>query len=393
MNKFLKFSAALPLLVVAAGCTSDKDQEALNLPEELNVVVTISGNETRASRPLTDEVKNLQRENLNFATFDKNGNLKDYLFKGATNDANKSVSAFYFVPNWGPSVSAKLKRDQYKDDFFIGCFNIPKLLRQNSASNPFDIANLSTPSMTLMEWPGKQADHYIWNPDDVTDKTLMPMAGLTKVSREYMKKYNDNIYQYENTPFQLPDIELIPALAKIMIVDNAGLIESVDVKSPKYGSLFPDLNWWLNMDGIRKPAEPAGVAAQDVIQTLSSPTYVRADGKKVYVFYTFEKSFYRADGTLAPANDGARALITLHANDASGLKGTKRETTPVRFVPYSEGYPHTSVNLATEDGGAWQGVMRNTVYIFRVDAPPTGGVQVSVSAANWENHTAEDFSF
>lgn len=383
----------MPLLVLAAGCSSDKDQEALNLPEEMNVVVTISGSETRAPLPITEEVKNLQRENLNFATFYADGKLKHYLFKGATNDANKSVSAFYFVPSWGPSVSAKLKREDYKDDFFIGCFNVPQILRYNSASNPFDIANLDNADMTLMEWPGKEADGYVWNPDNVANKTLMPMAGITKVTKEYMKKYNDNIYQYENTPFLLPDVDLIRALAKIVIIDRAGFIDKVEVKCPKYGALLPELNGWLNQDAILKPVEPTGRSQQEIVQTIKKPT--RKQGEyNVYECYMFERSFIK-DGRPAPAMDDIRKVVTLYANESSHLINTVRETTPVRFAPYVNGVvaDDPDLDLSTFGDGVWQGVMRNTVYTFIIDPPLQGGVQISVSATNWDHVKGDPFEF
>ncbi len=402
MKKTLKFSAALPLLLLVTGCSSDTPlQTEEPLEGDYTVVMTLSGGGTRAQLPLTEEIMYLRKNNLSFATYGVDGTLKHWIFQGPTDKKNTDIKAEYFTPNWGPSVSAQLPKIDYSTDFMIAAFNVPAILRPKSSAAPFAVKDLSDNDMNLIEWPGVAADKYVWspegykNPDDDKLETVVPMAGLTRVTTDYMKKYNTDIYNTATTPFALPEVELTRALAKIVIVDVDGIIGQVDVKTPQYGALTPDVQGWLKGDAVLKPNVPKGVTNNMLTQTLSTPTdYVDVNGVTCakYEFYSFEQSFYGADGRLADINDPVRDVVKLYANADSGLVGTSKETTTVTFAPYKLMAVDEEADLATADKGAWQGVMRNTVYTFYVSRPPTGGLSIVYNTEKWEK-TTETFPF
>lgn len=374
MKKIFRLSAVLPLALIIAGCSSDKEQPVAPLEGDFDVVMSVlpSDAETRATKEqLGNKAENyIQNDRLFFGTYNSDGTLKDAIYEAG--EKNAAVKAHFFIPWWGPSVAAKLPKEDYKDGFYTASFSIPKKMNGGTSLKSFNDAAFAT-----LTWPDKNT---VWTPDTLNDNYI-PMAALNQITAEYMSKYyNGHVYD-DNNPLRLPDLKLTRALAKIVIEDVDGIIKSATLRSPDKGSLVPDVATWMNSASITKPVTAPGATWFD--QTLESPN---VDDK--YVFYTFESTFYNADGTLKGAADTARELITLIAKDS------RLGTTKVSIAPYVSGSPNISVNstLATLDKGSWQGVMRNTIYYFRVHRPSVGGVEIEVKAGNWEDYK-ETFKF
>lgn len=388
MNKFIKFSAALPLLVLSGACSSDKETPEAPLEGEFSVIMSIGG--TAPTRAADPEVASLQKKQLAFATYNADGTLKEMIFNGPDSEkANADLRAYYFLPNWGPAVAAHLKKEDYKDGFTTAAFNVPAVMR----SKTFALANMDNADMNTLVWPGRAADGFVWNPYSEEGVNNMPMAGRTAVSATTMKQYNEEIYSARNA-MRLPDVKMTRALAKIVIVDADGIIEKVEMDTPQYGCICPEPTGWMKEDDIIRPNVSA--VSTTIKQTLStSNATVTYNGAAcpAYEFYSFESSFYDGEGNLAAATDPVRDIVLIYANEASGLQNTSRSTTTLTFAPHDSFVVDTEADLATADHGAWQGVMRNTVYTFVVHRPPTGGFEVVVKANPWEYSMDEPFHF
>ncbi|MDE6717550.1 MAG: hypothetical protein K2J70_05075 [Muribaculaceae bacterium] len=389
MNKYIKFSAALPLLVLAGACSSDKEAPEAPLEGEFSVIMSIGG--TAPTRAVSPEVESLQKNQLAFATYNADGTLKDMIFNGPDSEkANTDLRAYYFLPNWGPAVAAHLKKEDYKDGFTTAAFNVPAAMR----SKTFSLANMDNADMNTLVWPGRASDGYVWNPYSEEGVNNMPMAGRTAVSAATMKQYNEEIYSARNA-MRLPDVDMTRALAKIVIVDADGIIDKVELDTPQYGYICPEPTGWMNGDRVLRPHVPA-VSTLTLKQTLSaSNATVSYNGAacRAYEFYSFESSFYDADGNLAAPTDPVRDIALIYANEDSGLQNTSRSTTTLTFAPHRDFVVDAEADLATVDNGAWQGVMRNTVYTFVVHRPPTGGVEVVLKATPWDHTVGDVFHF
>ncbi|MDE6297902.1 MAG: hypothetical protein K2L89_08650 [Muribaculaceae bacterium] len=395
MKNLFKISMAMPVALLLAGCSSDDVKTPQAIEGSYDVMMTVTTGETRAVTSLAgtaaENAYNVNR--LFFGTYDENGALKHSLYEAGKCNTDPDLNVKYYLPTWGPTIAARLSYADYKDKtFYIGAFSIPE--KMSFAS--LNLRGLDNADTNTLKWPGTSANNYVWTPtDDKNKDDHIPMAGVMKIEPSLMANYNSDINQV--SPFRLPDITMTRAMAKIIIEDVDGIIETASLEIPEKGRLVPYLPAVLDGSVAMQPAEPTGGTGRLLNQKLTAPSET-VNGVKRYVFYSFERSFleYAADGSVSgikKSTSDVRKIITLTANAASGLKGTTRETTHVSFAPHSAGIAADASNLRTLDGGAWQGVMRNTVYTFRVTRPSTGGVTIEVVASPWVNHEREHFDF
>ncbi|MDE6836420.1 MAG: hypothetical protein K2J03_05635 [Muribaculaceae bacterium] len=375
MKKIIKISALLPVMAFATGC-SDKDMSNDRLEGDFDVVMSLRTDATRAGENI-DPYDAIDENRLYFATYDIDGSgtQKDWVYGGG--NANTAINATYFTPTWGPSVSAKFKKEDYKNGFFTGIFSVPEYANKDfniQGKNFADIANLT------IKWPQTVAaggSVEAWKP--ASDKDF-PMAGVAKVSDEFLAKYIDHIHY--NSPMNLPVTEMTRAMAKIVIVDEVegGIIGKVGLESLLTGYITPQPAAWFN--GTLVPYSPAA-ANNTFTQTLAAAN-AEVNGKPAYEFYTFERDF-----TGVAANNEARKIISLTAKDSytmpDGLRNIK-----IAFTSYNG---DKEVDSSSSSTGDWAGVLRNHVYTFHIYEPPTGGVVIEVTASPWNNHDKEDFDF
>lgn len=395
MKNIFRISMVMPVALLLAGCSSDEVNTPQTKEGSYDVQLTVTSGGTRAVTSLTGSAAEnaFNEKRLFFGTYAEDGSLKHSLYEAGKCNPDEALNVRYYLPTWGPTVAAKLPRSEYEGtDFYIGAFSIPEKMTFSSLT----LRGLTNNDTNTLKWPGTSDKNYAWTPEaDKNGTEHIPMAGVVKVETSLMGTYNNDINQI--SPFRLPDITLTRAMAKIVIEDVDGIIETATLKTPEKGKLIPYLPAVLDSSVAMQPAEPAGGKGMLLNQKLTQPTETVNDVKR-YVFYSYEWSMleYAADGTTVTgvknATHNDRKIITLTANAASGLKGTSRETTQVSFAPHTAGLPGGAANLRTADGGAWQGVMRNTVYTFRVTRPSTGGVTVEVTATPWVDHR-ENFEF
>lgn len=389
MKNIIKISAALPFLLFAAGC-SDKENDP-RFEGDYDVVLSVDAGATRAVGSLDGSAAEnaFSGERLYFGTFDTAGALMHSLYENKV--PNNDLKVTYFTPNWGPSIACKLPRATYAGkDFYIGAFSMPTEFTEAT----FRLAGLGSMPNNDLQWKGTQANNYVWAPNG-TDKQI-PMSGVLQLTSAYMDEhYNETVFGH--TPMRLPDIPLQRVMAKIIIEDPDNIIESAELKTPTKGALLPFFDSILDETKM-EPARPAG-GTEYVWQKLTTPNGKNGEMNQ-YIFYTFEDSFltYGADGKsngIKAATHVDREIIRLHANADSGLQGN-RATTTVNFAPHTDRVATGSGDaLMAADNGLWRGVMRNTVYTFRVYRPSAGNVDILVSAEPmpWIHHDKEDFDF
>lgn len=399
MKKIFRISMALPVVLLLAGCSSEEAPAPVQNPEQLDgyydVLMTVATDDTRAVGEMTGSAQDnaFNEKRLYFGTFNEDGSLKHWLYEAGNCNPDPDLRVRYYLPSWGPTVAANLPFSGYKDKtFYVGAFSVPEKMSRPTLA----LADLGNADFNTLNWPGTAAGNYVWTPtSDKNGTDHIPMAGVMKIETSLMSNYNSDINQY--SPFRLPDITFTRAMAKIVIEDLDGIIETATLKTPEKGKLLPYLPSVLNTSVAMLPAEPAGGKGRLLDQKLTAPTET-VDNVKRYVFYTYEWSFleYGSDGVTVTGIKGAehndRKIITLTANQASGLQGTSRATTTISFAPHSAGIPNGTMDLRTADNGLWQGVMRNTVYTFRLSRPSTGGVTVEVTATPWVKNR-ETFEF
>ena len=378
MKKIFKLSALLPVMAMAAGC-SDKGPQDQQLEGDFDVIMSIKNDATRAGDD-TDPYSALDASRLYFATYDigGSGNQKDWLYEAGT--LNNTINATYFTPWWGHSVSAKFQKNDYKNGFFTGVFHVP------TYANPdFKIQgkNFTDPSNLTIKWPQTVTaggSISAWIP--ASDKDF-PMAGIAKVDADFMAGYLDHIHY--NSPLNLPTTELTRAMAKIVIVDEVegGIIGKVDLESLLTGYLTPQPAAWF-AQGKLLPYSPA--AANNTFTQTLEVSNSTVDGSPAYEFYCFERDF---TGVAAGADE--RKVVTLTAKPEYTLPENKR-VIKLSFAPYDVEDMDVS-NPAAAPTGDWAGILRNNVYTFHIYEPPTGGIQIQVTSAIWEQHEKEEFDF
>lgn len=380
MKNSIKISLLLPVMAVAAGCSSDKDPD-YDLEGDYTVVMSMQTSETRAT---AEELYKVIDENrIFFATYniDMSGSAKDWLYDGssdASSKANSALEATYFTPSWGPSVSARLEKKSYSGGFYTGIFSVPQYA--NSGFTVKDKKNLGNASFQTITFPNPANGKEVWEPS--SDKDI-PMAGITKISSGFLAPYNASVHNH--SPLKLPVTNMVRSMAKIVIVDEADIISTASLESLKTGFLTPNPTAWMKGDAVLPPYSPSATAANLFTQKLTKSNGV-VDGKPAYIFYTFERDFSNIK-----ANADARKIITLTANGNYNLTADKK-TVKVSFSPYNIGSQALD-NPESIPAGDWAGIKRNTVYYFHIYAPQTGGIQIQVSASDWVHHDAEDFTF
>lgn len=394
MKNIFKISMAMPVVLLLAACSSDDVNNPGEIEGSYDLMMSFKTSNTRAVSAIagSDAENAFNEKRLFFGTYDENGALKNSLYEAGKCNPDTALRVRYYYPTWGPTIAARLPFKDYKDKvFYVGAFSIPEKMSFASLS----LRGLDNSSTNTLNWPGTSSANYVWTPTaDKNKDDHIPMAGVVKIEPALMSKYNVDINQI--SPFRLPDVTMTRAMAKIVIEDIDGIIETATLKTPEKGRLVPYLPALLDASVPMQPVEPVGGKGTLLNQKLTSPSET-VNNVKRYVFYTYEWSFleYAADGSVTgikKATSEERKIISLSANAASGLKGTTRENTTISFAPHSAGIVAEGLNLRTADGGAWQGVMRNTVYTFRVTRPATGGVTIEVVASPWTDHR-ETFDF
>lgn len=209
------------------------------------------------------------------------------------------------------------------------------------------------------------------------------MAGIAKVDADFMAGYLDHIHY--NSPLNLPTTELTRAMAKIVIVDEVegGIIGKVELESLLTGYLTPQPAAWF-AQGTLLPYSPAA-ANNTFTQTLEVANST-VNGRPAYEFYCFERDFTRV-----AAGADERKVVTLTAKPEYTLPENKR-VIKLSFAPYSKD-DRDVINPAAAPTGDWAGILRNNVYTFHIYEPPTGGIQIQVTSAIWEQHEKEEFDF
>lgn len=377
--KKLYLYLTMPLCVMAAACSSDKASEP-NAEEgsfniSLSVLPTRAAGDSEAQLSNVDEY-GLDENHIHFGAYSSVGKLKHFLYSGG--ELNDEVDAVYYQANWGHTVSARLPKSTCKDGFAMAFYSVPQGMKGN---DNFTMADLEDNDYRLLTWPGTEATQNVWPDPTKTAKQHIPMAGLCNITAEYMKDYNPNVYNGV-TSFRLPDIQPERAVAKIVIGDPDGVIGSVTLKTPDRGYVSPSGADWI-AGGIIPPAVPEGMTLID--QTLTAPNGTVKDeyGATIpaFIFYTFEQSFEGTKG-----DDPARQIISVVAATLTDKDGNPARTS-LSIAPYEGGYPDGTISaeaLMTKDEGAWQGVMRNRVYIYNLNAPRDMGLEISLRLEGWD---------
>lgn len=406
-RKHISLMALVPLLGIACSCSTDKGSEP-DSPEggktPMHVMTSIlpSSGETPDGTVAVDAQaeRAFNQNRLYFATYNLTDpwGIKDYIMDGQTlNNGEGGVAAHYFVPNWGPSVAMRLDTEQYENGFAVAMFSVP----ENVSSSSFSIQgkNLKDGAFKI-NWPvGVDANNVckkVWvpeipDPEDNTKTTdFIPMAGIVHVTKEYLKKYNRNVYTGDS-PFELPKIQPIRAMAKIVIEDPENLIKTAEITCPDKGILFPGPAYWIDGTLATMPPNQAD-DAQMITQRLTQPNVTKSDGTKAFVFYSYERSFRR--GTDLPANDPGREIITLTSDKIKDNDGNPTSI-KVSVAPYTvAGALDTSnaATLMTANNGSWQGVMRNRVYTYTIKSPSSATllVSVNVKVKDWTKRVQDE---
>ncbi|MDE6792254.1 MAG: hypothetical protein K2J48_04140 [Muribaculaceae bacterium] len=376
--KKLYLYLTMPLCILAASCSSDNASEPNAEEGSFNIQLSVLPTRAEGSDA---QVKNVdeyafEASRIHFGAYSSTGKLKHFLYAGGT--LNDEVNAVYYEANWGHTVSARLPKSTCKDGFAMAFYSVPNGMTGNDS---FAMNDLDNNDFRLLTWPGSAANKNVW-PDPASNaKHHIPMAGLCNITAAYMKDYNPNVYT-GITSFRLPDIQPERAMAKVVIGDPEGVIGSVTLKTPDRGYLSPEHTAWI-AGGIVPPAVPDGMKIID--QTLDAPNGTVKDdnGAEIpaFIFYTFEQSFEGTKG-----DDPARQIISVVAATLTDKNGNPATTT-LSIAPYDMGYPDgslTAEQLMTKDNGAWQGVMRNRVYIYNLSAPRDMGLEVSVRLEGWD---------
>ncbi|MDE5974921.1 MAG: hypothetical protein K2G69_00065 [Muribaculaceae bacterium] len=406
MKTIQRIISLLPLCAIAAGCTNSEPEAGMKAKEgDFHVMMSVlpSSSQTAGSGISSSVGEDAERafdENrLYFATYKLpvsgttyNGEYMTFLKDGATlnNSGENSVDADYFVPNWGPSVTARLPMADYKNGFAVAVFSVPA----NTAAAGFTVKdkNLGEEGNFTLKWPGKAADNYVWTPSEEkvgNDYNHIPMAGIVEVSADYMKGYNPNVYT-GLSPFGLPDIRPLRAMAKVIIEDPEGLISKLEMKTPTTGMLIPNPVEWIRSGHVN----PRMTSSRSfVTQTLTAPNGQNEEGTDCYVLYSYEQSF-RTPVFTEDQGAGAdgRKIITLYS-DKLGKNGTPATTT-VSIAPYTtDGKIDTSTEVAalmSKDGGAWQGLMRNRIYTYTISSPSQVGFKITVKVKDWIKNVQDE---
>lgn len=368
----------MPLCVMAASCSSDKASEPKAEEGSFNIELSVlptraAGSETKVEN--IDEYA-FDANHIHFGAYSTAGKLKHSIYAAGVLD--NEVKAVYYEANWGHTVSARLPKSTCENGFAMAFYSVPDGMRANG---DFAMADLADNDSRLLKWPGTDATQNVWPDPASTAKHQIPMAGLCNITAQYMKDYNPNVYNGV-TSFRLPNINPERAMAKIVIGDPDDIIGSVTVKTPDRGYLSPEAADWLG-NGIVHPAVPDGM--QLIEQTLTAPNGKVKDSSgaevKAFIFYTFEQSFEGTKG-----DDPARQIISVVARDLTDKYGNPATTT-LSIAPYDMGYPDGSTSadeLMTKDNGAWQGVMRNRVYIYNLNKPRDMGLEISLRLEGWD---------
>lgn len=400
----------MPVVLLLAGCSSEDVTAPQTQTREgsYDVMLAMTMGDTRAVTDLAGSAEEnaYNEKRLFVGTYDEQGGLKHWLYQAGKCNPDSALKVRYYLPTWGPTIAANLPfygdhehpNAGYKDKtFYVGAFSIPEKMSFPSLS----LAGLDDDHNNTLNWPGVAETNYVWKPvSDKNGQDHIPMAGVKKIETSLMGKYNTDINQI--SPFRLPDIYMTRAMAKIIIVDVDNIIETATLQVPEKGKLVPYLPAVLDPSVPMQPSEPAG--KRKLLDQKLTASNATIDGQKCFVFYSYEWSFFETDSNGNPilrdgkpvvkeADDVARKIITLTANDASGLKNTTRATTKVSFAPHTGGFPGGVSDISTADDGLWQGVMRNSVYTFKVVKPSAGGFHVTVEATPWKKADRETFEF
>lgn len=365
-------------IVLMASCASEPEVEPqAPLTSDLNLMLSLgtenSGTQGPSSAPMA--APSAGNNGIYYATY-RNNRLLDEIYRGGSTFETELNPIFWTNPNTGlPSVAVRLPKENYNSDFDIAAFSVPTKMQLEPEFVSGDFKEKD--EAFQISWP-KTASPYYWAPANESDPFSVPMAGVKHIDASWLRtNYDDEVHAM--SPFSLPKIPMVRAIAKIVIIDYDNILKEVSVKTPETGYLLPNLNDWTGGSEVFiNPNVPA--TNKDHPQNVKEEdAKTNADGKKEYVFYSFERSFMNSDGSVKPADDSSRELITLTAQAGKATP----QTTTIKIAPYPL---NEAGDLTTRDNGVWRGLLRNHEYRYTVHkAPdPEGSITIEVHTRNWE---------
>ncbi|MDE5874526.1 MAG: hypothetical protein K2H15_02670, partial [Muribaculaceae bacterium] len=306
MKTIQRIISLLPLCAIAAGCTNSEPEAGMKAKEgDFHVMMSVlpagshsaDGSSTSVG---TEDERAFDDDHIYFATYKRpaagtssyNGDYLTFIKDGNTlnNTGSGSVEAAYYTPNWGPSVAARLKKDDYKDGFAVGFFSVPA----NAVSTTFTVQSktLNNIADIVLKWPASTAEgSTAWAPNK-TNGNHIPLGGVVDVTAEYMKNYNENIYT-GLSPFPLPNVKPMRAMAKVVIEDPDGLIAKAEMYTASNGCLLAAPNQLFGTDlSLVQPKLPT--SRTFFTQQLTAPNGSETEGGNsiaTYTFYSYEQSF------------------------------------------------------------------------------------------------------
>lgn len=333
--------------------------------------------------------------------------LLDVLYAGGDASKVTTNTVRYTSTLWGTTFAFTLDnspvggtgKGKYDEDFYIVALAIPAEAK-SEYTFPAEFADVELSigeamkdfSGTLKEYQENVLDRNLTTQPDV----FIPMAGCELITNEWFKDMFDRDRDGLEA-LRLPNIRMTRALAKIIIEDVDGILDSAEITHNAAGQLLPPGKnggiWW-STDGVSfsdmpdaVPHMPSGAVPVNTLTQTSFTIAGSEDGDNPkkgskYVFYSYEHDF-TSDGGKA-ADDAARGLITLTPTAESNLQGTKT----IYIAPYEGGKvsEKTYDQISDLENGAWRGLLRNHCYTFSVTKPANGDIQIYVKATQWTHH-------
>lgn len=385
-------------MLSSCGHSSLEDEELSELQgTALPVVITVNipseGSVTRATEAeILQAESTIKLSEFYVATYKADGTLIENLVEKG-NSASASVT-FINHPVLGPTIHALLDREnhtEYTGNFFIAAFTVDPDLNSSFALN--NIAN--TQNVTLSHPFASD----VWAPTSDLNQTKgrIPMAGCLYITQQWLENVHYTSDESGVPTLQLPSINMIRSMAKIVIEDKHGIITKAECRHRAKGNILPKANhssnfWWIPLETDQKlydwqsitPNAVSGTNDSDFLTQTFSTENPTEENK--IIFYSYESGFNNlgTDGTLAEFNSenntDSRAMIRL---TGKGTLGTKT----VYIAPYEDGKVKTAnyAGLTSgEDGYVWSGLLRNHCYTFTVHKPANGEMQIYVKATKWK---------
>lgn len=388
--KYSKFTYPLFAMALASGvasCSSASEEEPDFKvdPEGMHLEIVVSMPGESFSRASSDAAGTLAERiidtnRLYIASYNEKGELISQIFPAPELKANEkepSVSCdLYPNQTWGPTIAVhfnKEEKEKHMKGFRLVAYMMPKEHYANE-DFPYNF-NPTDPTRFVLKMPGYDAKT-LWAPSEkVEDGHQIPMVGMVKVTEEVLNKYDAFVHRF--SPFRLPEIPMMRAMAKIEVNDPDDFIESAEFQLTKEGYVLPAKSmWWDN--GKKAVAAPK----------YDSRNWIKGEKKDhKFVFYCYETAFPTQDATHT-----AREIIKMKAKADAGLSKTESS---IYFSPYdTDGNREekSETELMTYQDGIWSGILRNHVYSYTVLKPQIGDLEIFVTTKEWEEER-EAFEF